>query len=512
MTDDADDAVESLLNSGKPLAVIEAPAGCGKTYQGARYAQRALENIGAGRLLILTHTHAACSVFADRTRGAGPRVEIRTIDALVSQVATAYHKALDLPPDPSCFAWQDNGKGFEIIAGRVAALLRSKPMIADALARRYPVVVCDEHQDSSADQHTIVMSLHGGGAKLRIFGDPCQRLFGGRTDKAIATDRARWEALKKQGHFAELAIPHRWKLTAPKLGEWILKARADLRSGRPIDLTSSLPAGLRVIYADNISPTPNAIQIAKEQRKPVDDLVAAASQIMILGGNNNTVDALHAFWSRRISIWEGHTREKLAALVDVLGAQSGKPEPIAQALLAFVAGVATGFTPSSHGTRFVEEVRQACTRPTKGKPAHIQELGKMILQDPNHVGVSKALSRLSQLVETQTDGFDGINIDYRREFNDAIRLAQFPTALEGYGEIARRRSHARPMPPKRVISTIHKAKGLECDNAIVMACDKTHFSSTDYARCKMYVALSRAMKSLTLVVSRSNCSPLFKVN
>lgn len=141
----------------------------------------------------------------------------------------------------------------------------------------------------------------------------------------------------------------------------------------------------------------------------------------------------------------------------------------------------------------------------------IQELGKIILQEPNHIGISKALSRLGELVETQTDGFAGINIDYRREFNDAIRLAQFPTPLEGYAEIARRRSHARPLPPKRVISTIHKSKGLECDNAIVMACDKTHFSSTEYARCKMYVALSRAMKSLTLVVSRSNATPLFKI-
>jgi hypothetical protein len=352
-----DEAVEDLLNSGEPLAVIEAPAGCGKTFQGARYAQRALTSISAGRLLILTHTHAACSVFAERTRGAGPRVEIRTIDALVSQVATAYHKALDLPPDPSCFAWKDEGKGFEIIAARVATLLRCKPMIADALARRYPIVICDEHQDSSTDQHTIVMSLHGGGAKLRIFGDPCQRLFGGRSDKAIAADRARWEALKKQGKFAELPNPHRWKLTAPKLGEWILKARDDLRNGRPIDLTSGLPAGLNVIYADNISPAPGAIQIAKEQRKPVDDLIAAADQIMILGGTNNTVDALRSFWSRRIPIWEGHTREKLAALVDVLGVQAGNPEPVAQAFLSFIAGVARGFTPSSHGDRLVEEVR-----------------------------------------------------------------------------------------------------------------------------------------------------------
>jgi DNA helicase-2/ATP-dependent DNA helicase PcrA len=506
-----DEAVESLLNSNEPLAVVEAPAGCGKTFQGARYAQRALTTIGSGRLLILTHTHAACSVFADRTRGAGPRVEIRTIDALINQIATAYHKVLDLPPDPSVFAWQHGGKGFEIMAGRVAALLNSKPMIADALARRYPIVICDEHQDSSGDQHSIVMSLHGGGARLRIFGDPWQRLFGGRSDKANAADRARWEALKKQGRFAELRNPHRWALTAPQLGAWILKARDDLRNGRPIDLTSLRPAGLTVIYADNISPAPRAIQIAKEERKRIDSLVDAAGQIMILGGTNSTVDALNAFWSRRIPIWEGHTREHLADLVDCLTVHTGNPEAVAEAFLKFITGVATGFTPSSHGNRLLEEVRGKCKRPAKGKPACIQELARFILQEPNYLGVGKALARLSEMVEARINGFDGISFDYRREFTDAIKLAQFATAQEGYSEISRRRSYARPMPPKRVISTIHKAKGLECENAIVMACDKTHFSSTDYARCKLYVALSRAQQSLTLVVSRSHPTPLFRV-
>jgi DNA helicase-2/ATP-dependent DNA helicase PcrA len=44
-----------------------------------------------------------------------------------------------------------------------------------------------------------------------------------------------------------------------------------------------------------------------------------------------------------------------------------------------------------------------------------------------------------------------------------------------------------------------------------MACDKTQFSGTLYARSKMYVALSRAKKSLTLVIPSTNSSPLFKL-
>jgi len=70
------------LRSDAPLVVIEAPGGCGKTYQGAAYALATVSELDNGRLLILTHTHAACQVFESRTRGIGSRVEIKTIDSL----------------------------------------------------------------------------------------------------------------------------------------------------------------------------------------------------------------------------------------------------------------------------------------------------------------------------------------------------------------------------------------------------------------------------------------------
>ena len=60
----SDASVANALRSNARLVVIEAPAGCGKTYQGAEYARDVAPLIGRGRLLILTHTHAACDVFA----------------------------------------------------------------------------------------------------------------------------------------------------------------------------------------------------------------------------------------------------------------------------------------------------------------------------------------------------------------------------------------------------------------------------------------------------------------
>src|SRR5258708_31062606 len=86
----SDDSVRQALRSDAGLVVVEAPAGCGKTHQGADYVGEVAGN-NRDRVLILTHTHAACSVFAERTLGIGPHVEIRTIERLVAHVATACH-------------------------------------------------------------------------------------------------------------------------------------------------------------------------------------------------------------------------------------------------------------------------------------------------------------------------------------------------------------------------------------------------------------------------------------
>ena len=71
-----------------------------------------------------------------------------------------------------------------------------------------------------------------------------------------------------------------------------------------------------------------------------------------------------------------------------------------------------------------------------------------------------------------------------------------------------RRIYSRPKPPDKAISTIHKAKGLECESVIVIPCDARTFADKLDARCLLYVALSRAKTSLMLVVSRNNPSPL----
>lgn len=214
----SDETVRSALRSDAPLVLVEAPAGCGKTHQGADYAGE-LSTSRPDRLLILTHTHAACSVFADRTRGSAQRVEIRTIDSLIVHVATAYHAGLSLPADVATWA-RRTANGYAHVGLKVAGLLRRHPMIASTLARRFPTVICDEHQDCSGDQHALGMSLLDQGARLRVFADPLQRIYR-ETPLRGASPACDWTALTAQAHaFEQLDTPHRWNSGCAELGQW----------------------------------------------------------------------------------------------------------------------------------------------------------------------------------------------------------------------------------------------------------------------------------------------------
>src|SRR5882672_4406786 len=120
--------VTAALRSLSRLVVVEAPAGCGKTYQGAKYAKEICTS-AYGRVLISTHTHAACDVFGERTRGVGSSVEIRTIDSLICQIAGIYHAVLGLPADAGAWA-RTRKNGYHQLAQKVANLLSVSPIIA----------------------------------------------------------------------------------------------------------------------------------------------------------------------------------------------------------------------------------------------------------------------------------------------------------------------------------------------------------------------------------------------
>jgi hypothetical protein len=498
-----DERVRTALRSDAALVVIEAPAGCGKTHQGAEYVGDLLQ-VQAGRILILTHTHAACSVFVERLRGAGSNAEIRTIDSLIDEIATAYHIGLGIPPEIRVWVRQQ-GDGHAQLATKVARLLKRYPMIARSLVNRYPTAVCDEHQDSSGDQHAIVMSLFAQGARIRIFADPMQKIFKEKRLLGGAAAYSWSDLVGIAGKAEELDFPHRWTTGCPKLGEWVMNARTALKEGRQVDLRNR-PPSVGIVFAENLAHKNLDYRIGRDDRKPVDAFQKSKSSLLILTRHNNTARALRSFFFRSIPLWEGYTRTALDALVDTMQAD-GDAAAIAAGIVAFIGAVATGFSPSAFGDRFEQEVRDRCMSKARGKPATIQALAKLLVEEPNHQGAAKMLKRLHELVQSDPI-FGDIKFDCHKEFWDAVRLGDFETPELGLADLAHRRAYSRPRPPDRAISTIHKAKGLECDSVIIAPCDSKTFPDKPDSRCLLYVALSRAKKALLLIVSRENPSPL----
>ena len=506
----SEDSAASALRSNARLVVIEAPAGCGKTHQGAKYAGDVAPLIGRGRVLILTHTHAACDVFASRTSSLRSRVDIRTIDSLIVQIATAYHSALQLPHDTG--AWARSRKdGYSDLAAKVADLLRLSPMVGRSLAQRYPVIICDEHQDASADQEAVVLTCHDAGASVRIFGDPMQRIYGGRKKAAIDADSQRWENLKRWAdRFEELDRPRRWSSGSEPLGYWILAAREALRSGGQVDLRGNLPQGVLVIVTENQAPRHGVYQPTSEAGKAIRKVVKDADSMLVLAAHNATVDGLRGFFFRSVPIWEGHVREGLSTLVGVVQAHTGNAARIAQAAIDFLKHVATGFSPSAYGNALLAEVCAGCIAKRSGKPAKLQALGRLLLAEPNHKGIAHFLRQLEVLIKTDT-AFETVKLDCHREFWDAVHLGDFDDPSEGFAEISRRRSSMPQSVPSKALSNVHKAKGLECSHVLIVPCDALHFGDSSAARCSLYVAISRATRSLTIVASRQKPSPLITI-
>lgn len=505
----SDESVNTALRSDAALVLIEAPAGCGKTHQGADYAQALIQGSSV-RPLILTHTHAACGVFAERTQTARNRVTIRTIDSLIAHVAAVYHRSLGLPPDPAAWARKSGADGHAQLATAVASLLNRHPMIASAIACRHAVVICDEHQDTSGDQHAVVMMLLSEGAKVRIFADTMQRIFPEKSnpDAFASID---WAQLNSDAdHTEALDSPHRWKKGCQELGNWTLRARQALRAGEQVDLTAALPPSVEVIYSENKSSRHQQYQWEQAVRGPILRFTGAHSSLMVLTRHNDTARSLRALFGRQLPIWEGHTRYGLEALSARVAAADGDSRKLAAAVVLFMADIGKGFSPSQFGDRFEREASERCQKAATGRPKRLQELAQLLVDAPDHRGVANVLQQIEALSRSD-DQFKDIEIDCKREFWDGVRLGGFDTIDTGLMQLASRRSHARPKPPKRAISNIYKAKGLECDAVLLMPCDKQTFPEKPDARCLLYVALSRAISHLMLVVSRDNPSPLLKV-
>src|SRR3546814_18073674 len=90
-------------------------------------------------------------------------------------------------------------------------------------------------------------------------------------------------------------------------------------------------------------------------------------------------------------------------------------------------------------------------------------MARYTVDAPDHRGIANALAHLRELIANEA-AFSDVRVHHSREFAEAIQLVRFDDPDEGFSEIARRRTHARPKLPPKAISTRSEERrvGKEC--------------------------------------------------
>jgi hypothetical protein len=482
------------LRSQAPVVAVEAAAGCGKTFEAAALAVDLANHLADGQeVLLLAHTHAAINVFRERV-AFRRRVRVMTLDAFAHELVEPYASALKLPV-PLRLGRPD-GLAFEMLAPALCTLLRRAPAIRKAVAQHYPVVLLDEHQDARSPQHEAAIELAGAGARIRFFGDPMQAIFDFGGSAA-----AEWSTLVQGAdHVKTLVTPRRWP-EAPRLGEWLAQARESLRASGSLP---TLVPEVRCEPVDDREPSPKSKMPPQNVARRVFQLLdSLEGSVGLLVRNRAHAIGLRRALGRRIPLFEGRSAlESAGLLLDRALAVAGNPQGLALLALGALGEVSAGVTDA-----FREQVARcllpdAVDRRRQKKLLPLLEVLSPLYSAPSAVTWCAVVGAL----------FDDPPPDVKLDDARALRLVgslraardeELPGCL---AELGHSLSHRRPRG--RCIITIHMAKGDEFDHVIVPHFGSSNFPDSASGRRLLYVAATRARRSLHFLTPSESPSRL----
>lgn len=482
--------ISETLHSAAPVVAIEAAAGCGKTTSAAQFAQEAAGRLESGKVLLLSHTHAACGEFQRKCGERSSQIDVETCDGFFLKTVGLYARPLGLPIPVDAYL-ESGGAGltFTDLSRKAGELFQRAPTVARAVANHYPLIVLDEHQDASVSQHEAIWLLREiGGSMLRVFGDPMQAIHTGESDEYVDWVRL-WNMADEK---LQMETPHRWS-DALELGEWIVECRAMLKRGNPIPVRDapamvsiSTHAGLagRERFRDSNT-------AAKIIHGFLNDSPNGAAMLAFLTPMAKTI-AQTGSW--RAPMNEGAQLEGLDQLIDDVEAYAGDPAGLARAVLDFLQVIGVGLS-SAVRSRVLDRVGLSINH----KGAGTNQLAWLaclepIYARPDHRGVGAAVQAVRR---TPPPGF---TIRFRDHAGAACSLARTDDPRRFRSSLGRIRRHTRW--PRQMVSTIHKAKGLEFDNVLLCPVDHHQYPNKELGARLLYVALSRARLSIRLAVSR----------
>lgn len=258
-----------------PAGLIEAPAGFGKTY----LILDTISKFSGEKQLVLTHTVAGVSVLRSRVLKHGMTAQDVSIETIAGWcqkfvlsfpgIAKADLEILRLQ-DPSIY-WDHLYETF--------INLLENTNIKDIIRYSYGGLYVDEYQDCTQIQHKLLVEL----SKLlpvRVLGDPLQGIFNFRPGQMVS-----WPQVQKAyTTIGTLSVPYRWKIAGNLVyGEWLKQSRANLLSGKGIDLTRA-PECVNVILLTG-KPGIDQAEILKQARQAL----PSGDRRLIIGDKYNQV-------------------------------------------------------------------------------------------------------------------------------------------------------------------------------------------------------------------------------
>ncbi|MBP2452390.1 UvrD-helicase domain-containing protein [Mycolicibacterium lutetiense] len=429
---------------------------------------------GSGKTLVLTHTHAGVHSIRNKMRTLGvasDAAHVGTITSLAFELVRSYSRiaGMDVPPIPD---WADSN---DYIEG--ARRVMRNPHVRDVFKVSYSHLLVDEYQDCSLAQHMLVTEFSHVISNCAVFGDPLQGIFGFR-DPLVD-----WNT-DVLPHFPAHSFdyfPRRWMEHNQPLGHWLYRMRDRLRPGASLTIDNDAPSGVTFIKG-----TPRRTELIQAALRPRPD---GESVVIITPPDKTSARTIAAQLKGTYGTMED---VRGTFMIDALTElENAAPERRARWLADMAKSCFTGY---ANVNKTVLN-KLATGQPVAGltRPGLEQTLAAFdrVLTDPTFAVISDAMRDIRCAKEAQLhsrEAWTDIAAALERCGTDPER-----SAVTELGRIRDRLRHSGRPATARVVSRTALIKGLEFDHVIVANLER----QTDH--CNLYVALSRARKTLTII-------------
>jgi hypothetical protein len=462
-------AAEKLLQAA-PCSV-EMPAGTGKTHLLAAAAAIAAQS--RMRSLVLTHTNAGVDAIRKRLGTFGISSSLFHIDTITSWAFSLVHSYSDIA-GISVSEVPDWTRSDDYLSG--AATVARSHAIADVHSISFDYLFIDEYQDCTLALHEFVMALVEAIPKAVILGDRMQAIF------TFVGPMATWvdHVLPNFPQHVVPYKPHRWADHNRELGQWLLDIRPALSDGNIFDFASHTVPGLSFIDASSptsLASIANSFQNSDETVVLLDkwpnDIAMHASR---LGGSYTVMEDISGNFMRSqllnlpeqgnplLALW--FARFAKACVIGLSGLDTTILRRLAQ-------NEGIGHY-SRHGIQpVVEALNELRQRPTYAQ----------LLVTAAIVRSTKGLRIFRWEAWHDTCEAIGMTADNGEAANENLARVRDKLRRTGRRQVT------------RVASRTLLVKGLEYDHVVIA--DLSKFRDP----CNLYVALSRARKSITVLGS-----------